>query len=86
MSLSVAVAEQILRARFGEPAKPPTQYVVGFKTTVGRVLVLHREAGETRMWFPADRLAGAASDLYRAGIHMRDTGARIRLAAATGHR
>jgi hypothetical protein len=51
MSLSVAVAEQILRARFGEPAKPPTQYVVGFKTTVGRVLALHGEAGETRMWF-----------------------------------
>jgi hypothetical protein len=30
---------------------------------------------------PADRLAGAASDLYRAGIHMSDTGARIRLVA-----
>ena len=57
MSLPVAVAEQILRGRFGEPAKPPTQYVIGFKTSVGRVLALHREAGETRIWFepPAPR-------------------------------
>jgi hypothetical protein len=51
MSLSVAIAEQILRDRFGEPAKVPTQYVIGFKTSLGRVLALHREANETRVWF-----------------------------------
>ena len=51
MSLPIAVAEQILRGRFGEPAKPPTQYVIGFRTAVRRVLALHREAGETRIWF-----------------------------------
>jgi len=51
MSLPIAVAEQILRGRFGEPTKPPTQYVIGFRNAVGRVLALHREAGETRLWF-----------------------------------
>jgi hypothetical protein len=51
MTLPVALAEQILRRRFGEPAKPPTQYVIGFKTSIGRVFALHREASETRIWF-----------------------------------
>ena len=51
MSLPIADAEQILGNRFGEPAKPPTQYVIGFKTSIGRVLALHREANETRIWF-----------------------------------
>jgi hypothetical protein len=51
MSLPIARAEQILRGRFGEPAKAPTQYVIGFKTSVGRVLALHRDASETRIWF-----------------------------------
>jgi hypothetical protein len=32
MTLPVAIAERILRARFDEPAKPPTQYVIGFRT------------------------------------------------------
>jgi hypothetical protein len=44
MTLPVAVAEQILRRRFGEPAKTPTQYVSGFRTATGRVLGLHRDA------------------------------------------
>lgn len=51
MSLPIAVAERILRDRLGEPVKTPTQYVIGFKTPAGRVLALHREAGETRIWF-----------------------------------
>jgi hypothetical protein len=51
MSLPIAAAERILRERFGEPAKPPTQYVIGFKTPLGRVLALHRDANETRIWF-----------------------------------
>jgi hypothetical protein len=51
MSLPVAVAEKILLGRFGEPAKAPTQYVIGFKTSTGRIIALHREAGETRIWF-----------------------------------
>jgi hypothetical protein len=40
MNLSVTVAEQILRQRFCEPAKPPTQYVIGFRSSTGRVLGL----------------------------------------------
>jgi hypothetical protein len=51
MTLPIAAAEQILRRRFGEPAKTSTQYVIGFKTSLGRVLALHREADETRVWF-----------------------------------
>lgn len=51
MSLPVAVAEQILRQRFSEPAKQPTQYVIGFRTRTGRVLGLDRRASETRIWF-----------------------------------
>ena len=49
MSLTVAVAEQILRSRFGEAAKPPTQYVIGFKTSVGRVLALPRGGRNTNL-------------------------------------
>lgn len=51
MTLSVSVAEKILRSRFDEPVKTPTQYVIGFRTSVGRVLALHREANQTRLWF-----------------------------------
>lgn len=58
MSVPVAAAEEILRRRFGAPVKAPTDYVVGFKTPKGRVLALHRDADETRLWFlppaPAD--------------------------------
>lgn len=41
----------MLRSRFGEPAKPPTDYIVGFRTPAGKVLAIHREATETRIWF-----------------------------------
>lgn len=47
--LNVAQAEAILRSKFGEPAKPPTDYVIGFKTLSGKVLAIHREATETRI-------------------------------------
>ncbi|MFQ8432901.1 hypothetical protein [Amaricoccus sp. W119] len=51
MTLAIADAEAILRLRLGEPAKPPTDYVIGFKTPAGKVLAIHREASETRIWF-----------------------------------
>ncbi|MGX9179121.1 hypothetical protein [Mesorhizobium sp. BHbdii] len=51
MTLTVAEAEAVLRSRLGEPAKPPTDYVVGFTTPSGKVLAVHREAAETRIWF-----------------------------------
>lgn len=51
MTLAIADAEAILRSRLGEPAKPPTDYVVGFATPSGKVLAIHREANETRIWF-----------------------------------
>src|SRR5689334_22065546 len=51
MTLAIAEAESILRARLGEPAKTPTNYVVGFLTPSGKPLAIHREASETRIWF-----------------------------------
>lgn len=51
MSVSPAAAEQVLRNRFGAPAKTATAYVIGFKTPVGRVLALHRTLSETTLWF-----------------------------------
>lgn len=51
MTLAIADAEAILRLRLGEPAKPPTDYVVGFTTPSGKVLAIHRVANETRIWF-----------------------------------
>lgn len=51
MTLAIADAEAILRSRLGEPAKQPTDYVVGFTTPSGKVLAIHREATETRVWF-----------------------------------
>jgi hypothetical protein len=51
MTLAIADAEAILRSRLGEPAKPPTDYIVGFATPSGKVLAIHREASETRVWF-----------------------------------
>lgn len=51
MTLKIADAEAILRSRLGEPAKPPTDYVIGFTTPSGKVLAIHREANETRVWF-----------------------------------
>ncbi|MEH2679200.1 hypothetical protein GFM11_17980 [Rhizobium leguminosarum bv. viciae] len=51
MSVPVGTAEQILRRRYGEPVKAETDYVIGFRTSSGRVLALHRAASETRLWF-----------------------------------
>lgn len=51
MTLSIAEAEAILRRRLGEPAKPPTNYVVGFITPSDKVLAIDRGASETRVWF-----------------------------------
>jgi len=51
MTLSPKDAERALRARYGEPAKDPTDYVIGFRTPVGRVLAIHRKSQQTRIWF-----------------------------------
>jgi hypothetical protein len=51
MTLAIPDAEAILRSRLGEPAKSPTDYVVGFTTPSGKVLAIHREASQTRVWF-----------------------------------
>lgn len=51
MTLPIADAEAILRARLGDPVKPPTNYVVGFAAPSGKVLAIHRTASETRIWF-----------------------------------
>lgn len=51
MTLATRDAESILRARLGEPAKPPTDYVIGFTVPSGKVLAIHRTAAETRIWF-----------------------------------
>ncbi|WP_082529893.1 hypothetical protein [Rhizobium sp. Root1203] len=51
MSVPLATAEQMLRARFGAPAKTPTEYVIGFTTSQGRVLALHRKLAKLCIWF-----------------------------------
>ncbi|HEV8036141.1 hypothetical protein [Yoonia sp.] len=51
MTLKTADAECLLSARLGEPAKAPTDYVIGFRTRTGKVLAMHRQASETRLWF-----------------------------------
>ncbi len=66
MTLAIADAEAILKSRLGEPTKPPTDYVVGFKTPSGKVLAIHREATETRIWFQAP--APPSLD----GVHLMD--------------
>ena len=63
MTLSPKDAERALLARYGEPAKTATDYVVGFRTQAGRVLAIHRTTQGTRIWFqpPAPpRLDGVA--------------------------
>ena len=55
MTLAIADAEAILRSRLGEPAKPPTNYVIGFTTPSGKLLAIHREVNETRIWFQPPR-------------------------------
>lgn len=51
MSVPITTTETILRARFGAPAKAPTDYVIGFKTPSGRVLAIHRTNSELSVWF-----------------------------------
>jgi len=51
MTLAPAEAERLLLARYGEPAKSATNYVIGFKTRTGRVLAIHRTIQETYVWF-----------------------------------
>lgn len=51
MTLPPKEAEQALLARYGEPAKEPTDYIMGFRTPVGRMLAIHRTTRETRIWF-----------------------------------
>ena len=51
MTLPTADAEAILRARLGDPVKPPANYVVGFAALSGKVLAKHRTVSETRIWF-----------------------------------
>jgi hypothetical protein len=51
MTLAIADVEAILWSHLGEPAKPPTDYVVGFATPSGKLLAIDRVASETRVWF-----------------------------------
>lgn len=50
MTLPVLAAKAILRQRLGAPVKE-VKYVVGFRTATGRVLALHPEQQETRLWY-----------------------------------
>lgn len=51
MTLAPAEAERLLRSRYGDPAKAPTDYVIGFRNSVGRVLAIHRTIETTCVWF-----------------------------------
>ncbi|MCF3595727.1 hypothetical protein LZG00_17170 [Rhodobacteraceae bacterium LMO-12] len=51
MTIPPKDAERVLLARYGEPAKAATDYIIGFRNTVGRVLAIHRATQETRIWF-----------------------------------
>jgi hypothetical protein len=51
MTLKVKEAEVILKSRFVEPVKTPTKKIVGYATPKGRLLALHRELRDTRIWF-----------------------------------
>ena len=51
MTLKPTEAERLLRSRLGEPAKDPTQYVIGFRTRTGKLLAMYRTISETRVWF-----------------------------------
>jgi hypothetical protein len=50
VSLPIPDAEAILGNRLGNPVKGH-RYVIGFATPSGKVLAIHREASETRVWF-----------------------------------
>lgn len=51
MTLTPVEAERLLLARYDEPAKPASKYVIGFRNPVGRVLAIHRTTQETNIWF-----------------------------------
>ncbi len=51
MTLTPAEAERLLRSHYGDPAKEPTDYIIGFRNPVGRVLAIHRTNQTTRVWF-----------------------------------
>lgn len=51
MTIKPAEAERLLLARYGDPAKPASNYVIGFRNPVGRVLAIHRTNQATRIWF-----------------------------------
>ena len=51
MTLTPSDAEQFLLTRYGEPAKSPTDYVIGFQNPTDRILAIHRTTQETRIWF-----------------------------------
>lgn len=51
MTLAPDEAERLLLAHYGEPAKTPTDYIIGFRNPVGRVLAIHRTNMTTRVWF-----------------------------------
>ncbi|MGE9271086.1 MAG: hypothetical protein ACQKBU_09820 [Verrucomicrobiales bacterium] len=51
MTITPTVAERLLIARYGDPAKPASDYVIGFRNPAGRVLAIHRTIQDTRIWF-----------------------------------
>ena len=48
---TVVEAERLLVQRLGLPVKPPTKYVIGFKTPNGKLLAMHRTSQLVRVWF-----------------------------------
>ena len=50
MTLPIPAAKATLRQRLGAPVKD-VKYVCGFRTATGRVLALHPEHRETRLWY-----------------------------------
>jgi len=50
MTLPIPAAKAILRQRLGVPVKD-VKYVYGFRTMGGRVLALHPEQKEARLWY-----------------------------------
>lgn len=51
MTIKPTEAERLLLARYGDPAKPASKYVIGFRNPLGRVLAMHRTNQETQIWF-----------------------------------
>ena len=51
MTIKPTDAERLLLARYGDPAKPASDYVIGFRNPAGRVLAIHRTIQDTRIWF-----------------------------------